>query len=224
MSGYEQESRSDGPPRNVLSNETIRQALARANSAHSNSTQSSRGGPGQGIGSRSNSSHSMSSQSRPDPLRRSSTASSGRKKSSHGNCDCIDCRDTSARDSYGATRTDKNGDKVREWDGDEAPPMHCHVQPGLFDEEETSNHSPGSRNSGRPPSGGRTNTGGSPGRKNSESRTYTRTEGGDLVEEWAGSEAPAIRTHYDWDAAENQGHSGGRRSPKERKSSRAGGY
>jgi len=136
-----------------------------------------------------------SSGSRPSSERRSS------KKTTHANCDCLDCRDLSYREKQGSVRLDKNGDQVREWDQEEAPRMHVHVQPGLFDDEE------------QPAAPRRTGTNSSTrsDRRSTESRgksntSSTITKDGDHVEEWNGHEAPVVRTHYDWDAAEKSGH------------------
>lgn len=171
-------------PRNVLSNDTIRQALAHANSASTKEPMDKPAPPKRT--STSGSSHS----SRPSSERRSS------KKPPQANCDCVDCRDLSYRDKQGSTRTDQNGDKVQEWDEEEAPRMHCHVQPGLFDDTHTAHPPPR-----------RSNTQGSSRSERRRSPNNTASsvnKDGDHVQEWGGSEAPPVRTHYDWDAAENK--------------------
>ncbi|KAI5778110.1 hypothetical protein EDC01DRAFT_374789 [Geopyxis carbonaria] len=176
------EHRSDGPPRNVLSQETVRMALAQAGrSASSNSIKSS-------SGHRS----SQGSPPRPGSVRRTATGSS--QKSSHGSCDCLDCRDLSARESYGKERIDpKTGDRIREHDGDDDNlPLHLH---GVRDDEQ------------RPAGPRRTSTNSSSSsrsRGSNKNITTTRDREGNLEQSWAGSEAPKVRTHYDWDAAENQ--------------------
>lgn len=174
-------------PRNVLSNETIRQALARANSASAHEPMDKPASPKR---------TSTSGSSRPSSDRRGSERRSS-KKPPHANCDCVDCRDLSYRDKQGSTRTDQNGDKVQEWDEEEAPRMHCHVQPGLFDDADTAH----------PPPPRRSNTQGSSRserRRSPNNTTSSVNKDGDHVQEWNGSKAPAIRTHYDWDAAENK--------------------
>lgn len=145
--------------------------------------------------------------------KRTDTSSSSRSKSSKSSksskaskhdpgCDCIDCRDLSARETAGTVRKNSQGDTVREWNGDGAPGIHCHVQPGLFSADDNENHGPS------PPS--RTNTGGSTrsGRSGDSGRekgdrkvksSHTKDRDGNLVETASGSEAPGIRTHYNWD-------------------------
>lgn len=155
--------------------------------------------------------------SKPAPPKRSSTsgstknASSSRpsssrresKKPGHENCDCVDCRDLSYRDKQGASRRDQNGDEVKEWNEDEAPRVHCHVQPGLFEDEEQLQRPSGPRRSETQGSSR------SERRRSSEkaakpNTSHTIDSKGDHVQEWDGAEAPAVRTHYDWDAEENK--------------------
>ncbi|KAF8243199.1 hypothetical protein K440DRAFT_637730 [Wilcoxina mikolae CBS 423.85] len=179
--GYGNEDRGDGPPRNVLSNETIRAALARANSAGSGKPMTSP--------SRTNSSFSnQTSQSR-------RSSSSTKRQPKHENCDCMDCVDLSYRDTHGTTRKDKNGDTVTEFNGSSTARVHCHVQPGLFDDENERPSAPRRTSTGGSSRSSKSSKSGS--RRDSSQRTYTKNKDGDIVEEWNGSDAPGIRTHID---------------------------
>jgi hypothetical protein len=172
---------SDGPPK--YSNETSHEALVRANTAnsYSNKPYSSRSSNSGSVKSSHSSQHEAS--------RRSS------KSKGHASCDCMDCRDNSYRKSLGVTRRDSEGNLVNELDASESPPVHCHVQPGIFGEDDTHHHS--SRRTSSSGDGGR----GSVSRKNSDNYSYRDREG-NLVTEPRGAEAPQISTHYNWDSAD----------------------
>jgi len=168
------------------SNDAIRQALARTNSSPGRptpapSTRSSRNTP-QGM------------------TRRTSGNSAAPQKT----CDCYDCRDKSYRNKLGATRVNEDGDTVCDWDGESAPPLHLHVQPGLFDEDDHSQlgkssssaaaRSSSGSSSGRRASSNRSSTGSDRGHS-----SFSKDKDGNLVEEWTGSSAPPLKPHYNWD-------------------------
>jgi len=100
MSGYGNSARPEGPPRNVLSQETIHNAMKQATSAAS----------------------------RPTVERRATEKSSRSSESRHQEgCDCANCYNrklrgngssTPPRSSHGTKRIDANGDTVEEYQGD----------------------------------------------------------------------------------------------------------
>ena len=168
---------SDGPPRNVLSNETIRNALERAAQAN---TAASGKSPSPKESSRSHKSKSS-------------------KTEKHVDCECIDCRKPKRQ---GTTRTAANGDTVKEWDGEGSPELNIHVQPGLFDDVEA--EPPRRTSTGGSSRSSKKHSSKSERHASSQNTATTRNREGDLVQNWSGSGAPPISHHYDWDAPENQ--------------------
>jgi hypothetical protein len=177
-----QSHRSDNPP-TYDRNETIHGALGRANTANSIKPHfSSRSSNSGSVKSSHSSSHEAS--------RRSS-----KSKGHDPSCECMTCRDPSYRTKLGVTRRDSDGNLVTEPHGSEPPPVHCHVKPGIFGEDDTRHHS--SRRTSSSGDGGR----GSASRKNSDNYSYRDREN-NLVTEHRGAEAPQINTHYNWDSAD----------------------
>jgi hypothetical protein len=108
----------------------------------------------------------------------------------------MDCRDLSYRENLGSVRYDKNGDKVVEANGSESNPVHCHVQPGLFDKEEHSERRELKRSStsSSTKSKSRSDSG-----RRDDGIAYSKDKNGNLVQEWDKSEAPSMRAHWDQD-------------------------
>jgi hypothetical protein len=189
------DSRSDRSGFLPPNNDNIRQALARTSSA---SGPSGRPSPAP----LSSSSRTSSSRNTPQGVtRRTSGANAAPQKT----CDCYDCRDKSYRNKLGATRVDEEGNSVRDWDGDSAPPLHLHIQPGLFDEDDhsqlgKSSSSAGTRSSSGSSSSGRRANSNRHGTGNKGHSSFSKDSEGNLVEEWDGPEAPPLKPHYDWDA------------------------
>lgn len=159
-------------PTHVLSDATIQAALARANSANSKTSSA-------------------------PTLERRSTGSKKEKKEKHQNCDCMDCRDPAVRENAGTIRYDpKTGDMIQEMDDSQPSGLHCHVQPGLFDDDKP-----------EPPRRTSTASSSKSSRKSQKSDPNIATRkdaAGNVIQEWDGAESPDVRPHYDWDAGTNK--------------------
>jgi len=187
-SGYETSPNADGPPRFVLSDATLRTALSQAASS----------------GRLSQNDSDAIRRSNHDAIRPSSGRRHHSEKSSRG-CDCCrpgysshasyDTPPSSSHGNIGSMRTDANGDRVQEWDGDGQPDLRIHCPPSPPPEAEQSyRRKPSS--AGRKHSSSSISSGSSAGSGPARRGSYvTQNADGDRVEEWGGEGELGLRIH-----------------------------